>query len=265
MTYNHSYQSIEKTIQSVVNTEIDWHLFIIDNSETDIISQYLKDDRISYYKNIKNEGFGAAHNRAIEYAILKKAKYHLVLNPDIYFDNDVLIILLNYMNENKNIGLLMPRILYPSGETQFLPKLLPNPLDLVIRRLFYNSIYFKKRMNRYEMKEYCDYKTFESPIISGCFSLFRIDAILTTGLYDTRYFMYFEDFDISRRIHENYKTIYYHRAHVYHGYERGAAKKMFLFKIFIISAMKYFNKWGWFFDSGRQQINRNTILKIKKT
>ena len=75
--------------------------------------------------------------------------------------------------------------------------------------------------------------------------------------------MYFEDFDISRRVHKHFKTIYYPNVFVYHGYERGAQKSWRLFKIFLSSFVKYFNKWGWIADSERVVVNKLTLSKVK--
>ena len=73
--------------------------------------------------------------------------------------------------------------------------------------------------------------------------------------------MYFEDWDLSRRIHKKYKTIYFPEASLYHHYNSGANKRFKLFLVFIKSAITYFNKWGWFFDS-EKQINK-CIRKLK--
>ena len=70
----------------------------------------------------------------------------------------------------------------------------------------------------------------------------NLKAIQEIGMYDDNYFMYFEDWDLSRRMHKKYKTIYYPLVSVYHGYESGANKSFKLFKIFIHSAITYFNK-----------------------
>jgi GT2 family glycosyltransferase len=78
-------------------------------------------------------------------------------------------------------------------------------------------------------------------------------------MYDERYFMYFEDWDLSRRVHKNFETLYFPLVNVYHGYESGANKKFNLFIIFIKSAFKYFNKWGWFFDKDRNKVNLLTL------
>ena len=79
------------------------------------------------------------------------------------------------------------------------------------------------------------------------------------GIFDDKFFMYFEDWDLSRRMHLHYKTLYYPIVSVYHGYDSGANKNLKLFKIFIKSAIHYFNKWGWFFDSQRNKVNKAVL------
>jgi hypothetical protein len=64
-------------------------------------------------------------------------------------------------------------------------------------------------------------------------------------------------------MHQKYKTIYYPLVSVYHGYESGANKSFKLFKIFIQSAFTYFNKWGWFFDKERTQMNKKTLSQFE--
>jgi GT2 family glycosyltransferase len=90
----------------------------------------------------------------------------------------------------------------------------------------------------------------------------RINAIKEVGFYDDKFFMYFEDWDLSRRINQKYKTLYYPLVSVYHGYDSGANKSFKLFKIFVKSAVYYFNKWGWFFDKQRKEINKETLQKF---
>ena len=134
------------------------------------------------------------------------------------------------MNENPEIGLLMPKILYQDDSIQYLPKLLPYPIDLLIRKIGLLKKISSNRIERYEMQRYSIAYNFNTPIISGCCSCFNINALKKVGLYDERFFMYFEDFDLSRRIHEYFKTIYYSEAFVYHGYERGAKKVLSFLK-----------------------------------
>ena len=85
--------------------------------------------------------------------------------------------------------------------------------------------------------------------------MFNLNAIKEVGVYDENFFMYFEDWDLSRRVHKNFKTIYFPSVFVYHGYDSGANKNIKLLFIFLHSAYHYFNKWGWFFDKKRKKIN----------
>jgi GT2 family glycosyltransferase len=86
--------------------------------------------------------------------------------------------------------------------------------------------------------------------------LFRKEALDKAGLFDERYFMYMEDIDITRRVHQHFKTVYYPSVHIYHGHARESYRINKLLFTHIKSAIRYFNKWGWFFDAERREVNR---------
>jgi hypothetical protein len=104
---------------------------------------------------------------------------------------------------------------------------------------------------------------YNAPVLSGCFTLFNTEALQKIGFYDDSFFMYFEDWDLSRRIHQKYKTIYYPKVSITHEYESGANKNKKLFIIFIKSAIKFFNKWGWILDRERNKINNSALNQFK--
>ena len=170
--------------------------------------------------------------------------------------------MVDYMVNNVNVGMIMPQVLNYDDTVQYLPKLLPTPFGILIRKLNLPFRYFFKYINKYELRSTSNNIVYNIPIISGCFSLIRINAIKEVGFYDDKFFMYFEDWDLSRRINQKYKTLYYPLVSVYHGYDSGANKSFKLFKIYVKSAVYYFNKWGWFFDDNREQINKKTLSQI---
>ncbi len=89
------------------------------------------------------------------------------MNPDIYFDKGVLEELYNYMENDLEIGNIMPQILYPNKEIQYLCKLLPTPLDSIFRRFSPFKSFNDKMKNRYEMR-FTNYdKTMSVPVLSG--------------------------------------------------------------------------------------------------
>src|SRR5690606_34561810 len=94
---------------------------------------------------------------------------------------------------------------------------------------------YRKFLDKYELRDAPEESIYNAPILSGCFTLLNLEAIKEVGMYDDKFFMYFEDFDLSRRMHQKYKTIYFPEVSVYHGYEGGANKSFKLFKIFLKS------------------------------
>ena len=262
--YKHTLNNLLATFNSIIEIKTPKKVMIIDNSKENELSKEIISFGFEYIHNPANPGFGAAHNIAIKKSIEMKAKYHLVLNPDVFFDSIILNNALEYLELNPDVGLLMPKVLFPNGNVQYLPKLLPSPFHLFIRKIPLTSYLFKNTMNNYEYRFLKEELPVKVPIVSGCFSLFRVDVLEKIGGYDERFFMYFEDFDISRRAYKIAKNIYLPNIHIYHEYGRGANKSFRLLKIFIRSAIKYFNKWGWLCDADRIKINIEALQNAKR-
>ncbi|MEZ7514289.1 glycosyltransferase [Flavobacterium frigidarium] len=258
--YKTSELDIKNILSSLMYVHSSYKLYVIDNSPTDELRNYFENEKfIEYFHNPSNPGFGASHNIALKKSIQDEVDFHFVINPDVYFLEDVVTKMTNYMSTNKNVGMMMPQILNIDGSIQNLPKLLPSPFSIVLRKIKGPKIIYDRFINKYELRNVVKNKIYSTPILSGCFTLFRVDALKNIGVYDDQFFMYFEDWDISRRMHQKFETIYFPKVSVFHGYESGANKNKKLFKIFISSAKKYFDKWGWFFDSERLVINKRTL------
>lgn len=127
--YNNDRKILLDSITSFLNTDLKVRLFLIDNSETDNLKNIIKDKRVKYIHNPLNPGYGASHNIAIKESINLESDYHLVLNPDIYFEKGTLEIIYSFMEDNIAIGHLMPKVLYPDNSFQFLCKANPTVLS----------------------------------------------------------------------------------------------------------------------------------------
>lgn len=257
--------SVKRTIADFLNTLLPVKLFLIDNSPTNNLkhklAEFLSDTRVEYIFNNANIGFGAAHNIAIR-KVQNLSSYHLVLNPDVSFDSGVLENLFNYAESNKGIGLLMPKVVYPDGTLQYLCKLLPTPVDLIFRR-FLPATTTAVRMKRFEMRNSGYNKVMEVPYLSGCFMFLRTESLKKIGLFDERFFMYPEDIDLTRRMHQDYKTVFYPEVRITHAHEKESYKSLRLLFIHIMNMIRYFNKWGWFFDKERKAINKHIQTQFK--
>lgn len=260
--YKNPFELVSKAVQSLLASHSEVKLYLVDNSPSQSLQILADSPRITYIHNPSNPGFGAAHNIALKLAIAAGSKYHFIVNPDIYFDGDIVTPMVEYMEQNLQVGMMMPQILNPDGTAQYLPKLLPTPFSIIWRKVRYPKSLYNKFINNYELRFVSGDVIYNSPIISGCFTLLRLKAIEEIGNYDDQFFMYFEDWDLSRRMHEKYKTLCFPLVSVYHEYHSGANKSLKLFKIYLKSAGHYFSKWGWFFDKKRRIINNKSLSQF---
>lgn len=264
VAYKNDRVLLENAINSFLKTSLEGTLFFIDNSPTDELKTISKLPGFKYIANPLNPGFGAAHNIGINRANLTGSKYHLILNPDIYFEEGILEELVDYLEKNPTVGVVMPKILYPDNSLQKVARLLPSPIDFFVRR-FLPFKFIQKRIDaRYELHDYKYDKPLFVPFLSGCFMLFRTSVLNDIKGFDENIFMYTEDIDICRRVIDNgFETMVYPQVSVYHDH----VKKSFLnFKnltVYTKSAIYYFNKWGWIFDSKRKKNNDKTLDQLK--
>jgi GT2 family glycosyltransferase len=142
--------------------------------------------------------------------------------------------------------------------------LLPTPVDLFVRR-FLPDRFTRKRQYKFELRATGYNKIMEVPFLSGCFMALRTKALEQCGLFDERFFMYGEDIDFSRRINEQFKTMFYPHVSIVHGYEAASYKSLKMLKIHTQSIIRYFNKWGWFWDMRRDETNKRILSKVKQS
>jgi glycosyltransferase, family 2 len=242
-------------------------LYLVDNSEQKFDLRKLNMDLtyIRYIFNNKNLGYGAGHNVAIRKAFELDSKYHLVMNSDLSFDSEIINFIILYMDENKDVGQLMPKITDQNSNICYLCKLVPTPFDLILRRFLPFANLKKTQMDRFQLK-FTNYdKIMNVPYLSGCFMFFRVSALKNVGLFDEQFFMYPEDIDITRRMHRKYKTMYYPYVSIIHFYGGASYKSLKMLWIHTYNMIKYFNKWGWFFDAERKAINTRVLSNLNFT
>ena len=193
-------------------------------------------------------------------SITSNIKYHLVLNPDIYFSVIVLDEIVDYMNKNNDVGHLLPKTFLINNITEHNCRMLPTPFNLFARS-FLPKFFYNKSNDKYNLV-HTGYNTIvNAPQLSGCFMFLRVSALKEVGVFDERFFMYLEDIDLCRRIHRNFKTIFYPHVNIIHRHEKASFKSIKMRLVHVINAFRYFNKHGWFFDSERRSINENVMRK----
>ena len=229
-------------------------IFIVDNACEEAIEEMASRYGCIYIANV-NTGYGAGHNRALRMTLdAGGIDYHLVLNPDVSFEPSVLDDAIGYMDSHNGVGQLQPRVVYPDGTPQYAARMLPTPVDLLVRR-FLPGVMFSNRRDRYLLKHLDLSAPHDVPYHQGSFMLFRCDALREVGLFDERFFMYPEDIDITRRMHRRWTTLYMPSVTVVHRHRAESYRSLRMTWIHIVNMVRYFNKWGWIFDEERDRFN----------
>lgn len=258
--FNQSIAEITPLVETLQKSNVVSAVLLIDNSPIENLVYNSLD--VNYLHTIKNIGYGAANNIAIRQTIAQNIPYHLVINPDITFDVSILKKIVAFMDSNPEVGQLMPNVFYPDGEIQYLCKLLPTPFDLIFRRFLPRS-WTKQRTEKFELRNSGYNQTMDVPYLSGCFMFLRTNALKEVGLFDERFFMYPEDIDLTRRIHQKFRTVFFPEVSIVHHHAQSSYVNLKMLWIHTSNMIKYFNKWGWIFDKDRKIINKKTLEQLK--
>lgn len=236
-------------------------VFVIDNSPDDSLRAVASADSRIDYRHVDNHGFGAGHNIALREAVEDPEGFHLVMNADVWWEGDVPASLVGYLLRNPGVGMVMPKVFYPDGALQYTCRMLPTPADLFAKRFLPASL-AKRRVDRYLLAAHDHDRPLNCPYLLGSFLLFRNSTLLDCGLFDERFFMYPEDIDITRRIHEKWLTMYWPGVSIVHEHAAASRRSLRMLRVHLVNMARYFNKWGWWADRSRRLFNRRLMREI---
>jgi GT2 family glycosyltransferase len=194
---------LRQTLSSAITAtkEIDREIVVADNNSCDNSCQMVSSEfsSVRLITSDTNEGFAAACNRGIA---ASSGDFILILNPDTIVEPDAVTNALAFMRSHPDAGAAGARM--TDGNGRFLPESkrgFPSPSASLFRftklyRLFPRSAFF----NAYYLGNRPDNETCRADILTGAFMLLRREALDKAGLFDTSFFMYGEDIDLSWRI-----------------------------------------------------------------
>ena len=241
----HCGDEVFQALQCIQNADLEVAVYLADNSPEDMTADRLRwaFHGVTVLPQKKNVGFGRANNAVLPYL---QSKYHLMMNPDVSFDPGLLRRMVSYMEAHPNIAILTPRVLNEDGSEQFLPKKRISVHYLLGGLLEGFGGVFRRWREDFTMANL--HITMPTPVefATGCFLLIRTEAFLRLNGFDSRFFLYQEDSDLSRRVlEENLGSIVYHPdMTVTHRWARENTRTAKGRMRQIRSVLKYFAKWG---------------------
>lgn len=260
--FHNEKQEIIDAIEQVTSDRVKTHVVVVDNSVPPMDLTFAMVTGATVVATNKNIGYGRGHNIALA-ASKGKCRYNVVMNTDLKTNGDVIGGMVAFMDENLDAGLAMPRVCYPDGSLQRLCRLLPDPTDMVARRIMHRTEWGQARNRRYEFHNWNYDSVAEFPFLSGCFMILRREILDRIGYFDERYFLYAEDLDLSRRINAVSRTLYNPSETVIHEYRSQARPSLKRMRYAAVSLSQYFSKWGWIRDRERDRVNQNTIDQFR--
>ncbi len=226
LTWN-SKGMLKRCLQSIYNNTgvKDYEIIVIDNGSQDGTPEMLKANfpEVKIIRNNINRGVAPARNQGLK---LAQGEYLLILDVDTIVKQRSIDTLIDFMERNKNVGLVGPKLIYPDGELQYSCRKFPTVPSKVFRRM---PFHFARSFLRDEEYREWDHNSIrEVDYVIGACQLIRRDALEEVGYLDDKMFYGPEDVDYCLRLRKaNWGIVYNPNAEVIHDEQRITRRKLF--------------------------------------
>ena len=189
-------------------------VIVVDNASPDGSAEILRAQFpwVEVIENSANVGFARANNQALP---LARGRYLLLLNTDAIVSPDTLLKTVEFMDSHRHCGVLGVKLVGPDGSLQPSCRYFPTPWNVFLSRTGLHRFFPGTRLvddmswDHASVRE-CDW-------VPGCYYLVRRDVIDEVGLFDPRYFLYYEEVDHCRAVRQaGLSVIYYPHTQVVH-------------------------------------------------
>ena len=172
--------------------------------------------QICYIQNATNVGFAKANNQAVQSA---QGEFILFLNPDTILTDQAIEGMVAHLKSNTDVGALGPKVLNTDGSIQYSCRRFPTLMTGFFNRYSLLSRWFPNNPYtvRYMMKDFNHEEIREVDWLSGCCLMVPRVVFEKVGGFDEHYFLFNEDVDLCRSIHQgDFKVIYFPSAKITH-------------------------------------------------
>lgn len=187
---------------------------IADNASLDNSVEILKREcpDAVLHTNHENIGFGRANNQLLT-SIL--GSYVLLINTDAFVAKDSIEKTVEFMQLHRDVGVVGVRLEGRDGMLQPSCRYFPTPFSVFLSRTGLSRFFPWVRLvddmkwDHASVRE-CDW-------VPGCYYLIRREVVDQLGLFDPRFFLYYEEVDHCKRVKDaGWKVVYYPHTSVIH-------------------------------------------------
>ena len=200
-------------------------VMVIDNASPDRTVEKLPAEfpQVEFQFNRRNLGFAAANNQGIR---ATREPYCLLLNPDAFIRAAAIETLVEFMETESTAGVVAPQLLNPDGSVQLSCRRFPT-LRAVLLRGTHLAGLFPGPVYRYLMRDWDHGRADQVDWVIGACMMLRRAALDEVGLLDQKFFLYYEDADLCRRLGLAGWGVYYEPlARARHEHRRTSANRL---------------------------------------
>ena len=247
LNYN-DYNNTSKFVNLIKEYDVLSKIIIVDNLSTDNNFEKLKqleDEKISVFQNEKNDGYSSGNNFGLK-KLDDTYDYCIISNPDIFVDEETIKQCINYLETNKDVAIVAPRMYFENGQARrsswkkrtYLTDI-ANSTRITELLLYY---FFKK--GEYTKKDF-ENEVLEVDNIAGSFFIARRDIFNDVNYFDDNTFLFYEEDIIGNKIREKgYKIVSLNKLNFIHYDSQTIGKVMNVFKKqdILFDSRKYYHK-----------------------
>jgi len=183
-------------------------IIVIDNRSDDESAAIARSyPQVNLHINKQRRGFAANNNFGMAIA---KGHYILILNPDTEVLPHALETLINFMDTHPKVGLCGAQLLFPDGAIQPSARRFPSITSVIARRTPLRGLLRNSHFNQHHLMLDVDHsQPREVDWLLGACLFIRREILAEVGPLDEGFFLYVEDIDWARRIHQAEWQVYY--------------------------------------------------------
>lgn len=255
VVYQENFLQIKDCLSSLICSipdDIIYEITLVDNGALEFnkgsnfeieLKKCFPDLPIYYFFSSKNGGYGYGHNLVI---LKSEADYHLILNNDVYVMPNTLKNALDFMQQHKHVGMLVPDVYDMNEKRVYLCRKNPSLWISFLRRFAPSLLkkIFQNQLSKFEMQDK-DYNKniFKLSNPTGCFMFCRLELLKELEGFDEKFFMYYDDSDLGRRMAQISQIAYTPTVKIKHVWRRAAYQDKRMAWIASKSALYYSWKW----------------------
>lgn len=220
-------------------------IIVVDNASEDDSAAAIKAQfpQVVVIENPDNRGFARANNQGIAIA---RGRYVSLVNSDILFLEDTFTLMLHYMDQNPDVGVLGPKLLWQDQTLQGSCRKSPSIWNTLCPAIGLTALF--PRISFFSGEHMIGYfahdRIIDVDVLVGAFMMIRRSTLEQVGGMDEQYFMYCEEVDWCKRFVEaGWKIRFFPETKVIHyGGGSSASEPVRFFKEFCLSNLRYWNK-----------------------